>query len=88
MFGLQLILYLEKRLVDLNQTLHHVRDDFLEKSADAEALRKTVDEQVRRRRHHGQSSETFHGCGRLLSANVLCCVTTVQIHGRGSVPER
>uniref|UniRef100_A0A3B5KY35 Kinesin motor domain-containing protein n=1 Tax=Xiphophorus couchianus TaxID=32473 RepID=A0A3B5KY35_9TELE len=41
----QLILYLEKRLVDLNQTLHHVRDDFLEKSADAEALRKTVDEQ-------------------------------------------
>ncbi|XP_008436546.1 kinesin-like protein KIF20A [Poecilia reticulata] len=41
----QLILYLEKRLVDLNQTLQHVQDDFLEKSDDVEALRKTVDEQ-------------------------------------------
>ncbi|XP_054893603.1 kinesin-like protein KIF20A [Poeciliopsis prolifica] len=41
----QFILQLEKRLVDLNQTLHHLRDDFLEKSAEAEALRKTVDEQ-------------------------------------------
>ncbi|XP_014911726.1 kinesin-like protein KIF20A isoform X1 [Poecilia latipinna] len=45
MFGLQFILYLEKRLVDLSQTLQHVRDDFLEKSDDAEALRKTVDQQ-------------------------------------------
>uniref|UniRef100_A0A3P9NV23 Zgc:56231 n=1 Tax=Poecilia reticulata TaxID=8081 RepID=A0A3P9NV23_POERE len=50
----------------------HVQDDFLEKSDDVEALRKTVDEQVRRCRRHGQSSETSHGCGRLLS--VKCFV--------------
>ncbi|KAM4718259.1 kinesin-like protein KIF20A [Anableps anableps] len=41
----QLILSLEKRLLDLSQTLEHVRDSFLEKSVDLEALQKKVYEQ-------------------------------------------
>lgn len=75
MFGLQLILYLEKRLVDLNQTLHHVRDDFLEKSADAEALQKTVDEQVRRRRHHGQRVQKLSTAVVVFWVQMFCAVS-------------
>ncbi|KAK5624041.1 hypothetical protein CRENBAI_019917 [Crenichthys baileyi] len=41
----QLILSLEKRLIDLSQTLEDVRDSFLEKSADLEALQKKADKQ-------------------------------------------
>ncbi|MEQ2281885.1 hypothetical protein AMECASPLE_034879 [Ameca splendens] len=41
----QLILSLEKRLMALSQTLEDVRDSFLEKSADLEALQKKADKQ-------------------------------------------
>ncbi|XP_063339311.1 kinesin-like protein KIF20A [Pelmatolapia mariae] len=41
----QLILSLEKRLMELNETLQKVRDGFLEKSADLEALQRTADDQ-------------------------------------------
>lgn len=47
MFGLQLILSLEKRLMELSETLQKVRDGFLEKSADLEALQKKFDDQVK-----------------------------------------
>lgn len=47
MFGLQLILSLEKRLMELSETLENVRDGFLEKSADLEALQKKSDDQVK-----------------------------------------
>ncbi|KAL6098068.1 uncharacterized protein ACO6RY_13459 [Pungitius sinensis] len=40
-----LILSLEKRLIDLSQTLEKVRDDFLEKSAALEVLQKKCDDQ-------------------------------------------
>uniref|UniRef100_A0A3Q2DTR6 Kinesin-like protein n=1 Tax=Cyprinodon variegatus TaxID=28743 RepID=A0A3Q2DTR6_CYPVA len=43
----ELILSLEKRLIDLSQTLEDIRVGFLEKSADLEALQKKADEQVR-----------------------------------------
>uniref|UniRef100_I3JBD7 Kinesin-like protein n=1 Tax=Oreochromis niloticus TaxID=8128 RepID=I3JBD7_ORENI len=41
----QLILSLEKRLMELNETLQKVRDGFVEKSADLEALQRTADDQ-------------------------------------------
>eukprot|EP00064_Thunnus_orientalis_P008434 superscaffoldBa00001001_g8457 len=41
----QLILSLEKRLMDLSETLQKVRDGFLEKSADVEALQRKTDDQ-------------------------------------------
>ncbi|XP_005744921.1 kinesin-like protein KIF20A isoform X1 [Pundamilia nyererei] len=41
----QLILSLEKRLMELNETLQKVRDGFMEKSADLEALQRTADDQ-------------------------------------------
>lgn len=44
----QLILSLEKRLMEVNGTLQKVRDGFLEKSADLEALQRKADDQVRR----------------------------------------
>lgn len=47
MFARQLILSLEKRLLELNETLQKVRDGFMEKSADLEALQRTADDQVR-----------------------------------------
>lgn len=43
----QLILSLEKRLMELSDTLEKVRDGFLEKSADVEVLQRRADEQVR-----------------------------------------
>ncbi|XP_015230453.1 PREDICTED: kinesin-like protein KIF20A [Cyprinodon variegatus] len=42
----ELILSLEKRLIDLSQTLEDIRVGFLEKSADLEALQKKADEQT------------------------------------------
>lgn len=47
MFARQLILSLEKRLMELNETLQKVRDGFMEKSDDLEALQRTADDQVR-----------------------------------------
>lgn len=47
LFARQLILSLEKRLMELNETLQKVRDGFMEKSADLEALQRTADDQVR-----------------------------------------
>ncbi|XP_068438337.1 kinesin-like protein KIF20A [Clinocottus analis] len=41
----QLILSLEQRLMDVSETLHNVRDGFLEKSADVEVLQKKCDNQ-------------------------------------------
>ncbi|AWP20903.1 putative kinesin-like protein KIF20A isoform 3 [Scophthalmus maximus] len=41
----QLILSLEKRLMDLSETLQKIRDGFLEKSADLEALQMKSDDQ-------------------------------------------
>lgn len=46
MFVVQLILSLEKRLVELSETLKKVRDGFLEKSADLAALQRQSDGQV------------------------------------------
>ncbi|XP_044033321.1 kinesin-like protein KIF20A isoform X2 [Siniperca chuatsi] len=43
----QLILSLEKRLMDLSETLQKVRDGFLEKSADLEALQRKADDQTK-----------------------------------------
>ncbi|KAM7370122.1 hypothetical protein PAMP_011402 [Pampus punctatissimus] len=43
----QLILSLEKRLVDLSKTLQQVRDGFLEKSAQLEALQRKTDDQTK-----------------------------------------
>lgn len=43
----QLIVSLEKRLIQLSDTLQKVRDSFMEKSADLEALQKKADDQVR-----------------------------------------
>ncbi|XP_041817790.1 kinesin-like protein KIF20A [Chelmon rostratus] len=43
----QLILSLEKRLMELSETLQKVRDAFLEKSADQEALQRKVDDQTK-----------------------------------------
>lgn len=48
---MQLILSLEKRLTELSETLKKVRDGFLEKSADLEALQRKADDQVRRLIH-------------------------------------
>ncbi|XP_051267283.1 kinesin-like protein KIF20A isoform X1 [Dicentrarchus labrax] len=42
----QLILSLEKRLMELNETLQYVRDGFLEKSADLETLQRKADDQT------------------------------------------
>ena len=47
MFGFQLILSLEERLMELTVTLQDVRDSFLEKSADLDVLQKKADDQVR-----------------------------------------
>lgn len=47
---LQLIVSLEKRLIELTETLEKIRDGFLDKSADVELLQKRVDDQVRQRR--------------------------------------
>lgn len=44
----QLVVSLERRLIELTATLEKVRDGFLDKSADVELLQKKVDEQVRR----------------------------------------
>ncbi len=44
----QLIVSLEKRLIQLSDTLQKVRDSFMEKSADLEALQRKADDQVRR----------------------------------------
>ncbi|XP_070784565.1 kinesin-like protein KIF20A [Enoplosus armatus] len=41
----QLILSLEKRLMELSETLQKIRDGFLEKSADLEALQRKADDQ-------------------------------------------
>ncbi|XP_038580479.1 kinesin-like protein KIF20A [Micropterus salmoides] len=43
----QLILSLEKRLMEVNGTLQKVRDGFLEKSADLEALQRKADDQMK-----------------------------------------
>ncbi|XP_019942794.1 kinesin-like protein KIF20A isoform X2 [Paralichthys olivaceus] len=43
----ELILSLEKRLMELSQTLQKVRDGFLEKSADLETLQKKCDDQTK-----------------------------------------
>ncbi|XP_049912694.1 kinesin-like protein KIF20A [Epinephelus moara] len=43
----QLILSLEKRLMELNKTLQQFRDDFLEKSAELETLQKKTDDQTK-----------------------------------------
>ncbi|XP_074549991.1 kinesin-like protein KIF20A isoform X2 [Halichoeres trimaculatus] len=43
----QLILCLERRLMELNGTLQKVRDGFLEKSADLEALQRKADDQAK-----------------------------------------
>ncbi|XP_022609743.1 kinesin-like protein KIF20A [Seriola dumerili] len=43
----QLILSLEKRLMELSETLQKVRDGFLEKSADLDALHRKSDDQMR-----------------------------------------
>ncbi|KAM6900517.1 kinesin-like protein KIF20A [Xenentodon cancila] len=43
----QLILSLEKRLIELSETLQHVRDSYLEKSADLEALQKKAADQAK-----------------------------------------
>ncbi|XP_047424378.1 kinesin-like protein KIF20A [Mugil cephalus] len=43
----QLILSLEKRLVELGKTLQQVRDDFLDKSAELEALHKKANDQTK-----------------------------------------
>ncbi|XP_040921936.1 kinesin-like protein KIF20A isoform X2 [Toxotes jaculatrix] len=43
----QLILSLEKRLMELSETLQKVRDGFLEKSADLEALQRKCDDQTK-----------------------------------------
>ncbi|XP_008299254.1 kinesin-like protein KIF20A [Stegastes partitus] len=43
----QLILSLEKRLMDLSETLQKVRDGFLEKSADLEVLQQKADDQAK-----------------------------------------
>ncbi|KAM8731634.1 kinesin-like protein KIF20A isoform 2-T3 [Acanthopagrus schlegelii] len=43
----QLILSLEKRLMDLSDTLEKVRDGFMEKSADLEALQMKADDQTK-----------------------------------------
>ncbi|XP_029978869.1 kinesin-like protein KIF20A [Sphaeramia orbicularis] len=43
----ELILSLEKRLIGLNETLQKVRDGFLEKSADVEALQRKTDDQAK-----------------------------------------
>ncbi|KAM9337574.1 kinesin-like protein KIF20A [Symphorus nematophorus] len=43
----QLILSLEKRLMELSDTLQKVRDGFLEKSADLEALQRKADDQTK-----------------------------------------
>ncbi|XP_061570039.1 kinesin-like protein KIF20A [Cololabis saira] len=43
----QLILSLEKRLMELSETLQQVRDSYLEKSADLESLQKKADDQAK-----------------------------------------
>ncbi|CAK6951990.1 kinesin-like protein KIF20A [Scomber scombrus] len=43
----QLIVSLEKRLMDLSETLQNIRDGFLEKSADLEALQRKTDDQTK-----------------------------------------
>ncbi|KAM3593679.1 uncharacterized protein V6R79_019026 [Siganus canaliculatus] len=52
----QLILSLEKRLMELNDTLQKVRDGFLEKSADLEALQKKTDDQAKAKEDFLQQS--------------------------------
>lgn len=47
-FLFKLILSLEKRLMELNNTLKNVTEKFLEKSFDLEAQQKKSDDQVRR----------------------------------------
>lgn len=42
----QLIVSLERRLIELGETLEKVRDDFLDKSADLEVLQKKANDQV------------------------------------------
>ncbi len=43
----QLILSLEKRLIEVNETLKKFRESFLEKTADLDALQRKTDDQVR-----------------------------------------
>ncbi|KAM4606538.1 kinesin-like protein KIF20A [Polymixia lowei] len=43
----ELILSLEKRLVDLNETMQSVRDGFLERSADLEVLQRKTEDQTK-----------------------------------------
>lgn len=49
----QLNVSLERRLIELTETLEKVRRDFLDKSAEVELLQKKVDDQVGRWRVEG-----------------------------------